>query len=239
MKILVVNPNASEVVTDVIETSARKKITDPTTEIIMMKNPRGTRNIDCTLADYQSAWSVMQAIVHRVEEGDIDAVVIAGFGNLGIYAYRELLNIPVVNLSEVAMTIGSTLGHRFTVLTTMRNNIPLIEDLVGLYQLKGRCASVRGIDINVERAATHREETLEKLKSEILEIVENDGAEVVVLGSAGLSGYSEELEELVNLPVLDPVSVTVKWAEMMVNTGLKHSKKRKFVTPPQDLSEYF
>ena len=93
--------------------------------------------------------------------------------------------------------------------------------------------------MNVERACSEREETLNQLKEEILKIVEEDGAEVVVLGCAGLCGYDEELQELVGLPVLDPVTVTVKVAEMYVHTGLCHSKKRKFAAPPQELEAYF
>ena len=41
------------------------------------------------------------------------------------------------------------------------------------------------------------------------------------------------------MPVLDPVTVTVKVAEMMVETGLCHSKRRKFANPPQDFEAYF
>ena len=93
--------------------------------------------------------------------------------------------------------------------------------------------------MNVERACSEREETLRQLKEEVLKIVEEDGAEVVVLGCAGLCGYDEELQELVGLPVLDPVTVTVKVAEMYVQTGLCHSKKRKFAKPPQDFEAYF
>ena len=69
-------------------------------------------------------------------------------------------------------------------------------------------------------------------------IIRSDGADVIVLGCAGLCGYDEELQELVGIPVLDPVTVTVKAAEMFVSTGLKQSKLRKFAFPPQDKNEY-
>lgn len=239
MKILVANPNSSQPVIEVIERSARSKVVNPDTEIIMLRNYRGTKGIDCTFADYQSAWSIMREIIKKVESEKIDAVVLAGFGNLGIYALKEALSIPMLSMSETSMTIAAMMGHKFTVLTTMRNNIPLLEDLVRLYCLEGKCASVRGIDINVEECVTHRERAMNGLKEEILKIVEQDGAEVVILGSAGLCGYNEDLQELAKIPVLDPVAVTVKMAEMMVETGLSHSKKRKFANPPQELSAYF
>lgn len=43
MKILVVNPNSSEIVTEVIIRSAKRKIVNPNTEIIPLTNYRGTK----------------------------------------------------------------------------------------------------------------------------------------------------------------------------------------------------
>ena len=54
MRILVANPNSSEICTDVIIKSARRKVTDPNTELVFLTNPKGTKNIDCGFADYQS-----------------------------------------------------------------------------------------------------------------------------------------------------------------------------------------
>lgn len=239
MKILVANPNSSEIVTDIIMKSAKRKVTDPNTELIPLTNPKGTKNIDCGFADYQSVWSFMRAVLAKVEEVKADAVVLAGFGNVGVYALKEALNIPVLSISETAQTMASIMGHKYTVLTMLKQFIPYQEDLVRLYRLQDKCASVRGINVNVEKCVTDRERTLNELKEEILKIVEEDGAEVVVLGCAGLCGYDEELQNLVGLPVLDPVTVTVKYAEMMVETGLCHSKKRKFAMPPQAIEEYY
>ena len=94
MKILVINPNSSEIVTGVIEKSARKKAR-PSTELVFLTNPAGTKNIDCAFADYQSSWSHIRACLKKVEEIQADAVVLAGFGNVGINALKEALTIPV------------------------------------------------------------------------------------------------------------------------------------------------
>ena len=219
--------------------SAKRKVTDPNTELIPLTNPKGTKNIDCGFADYQSVWSFIRAIMAKVDEIHPDALVLAGFGNVGVFALKEALNIPVLSISETTQTLACLLGHKYTVLTMLKQFIPYQEDLVRLYRLQDKCASVRGINVNVEKCVTDRDVTLNQLKDEILEIVENDGAEVVVLGCAGLCGYDEALQELVGLPVLDPVTVTVKVAEMMVETGLCQSKKRKFAAPPQEFAAYY
>jgi allantoin racemase len=239
MRILVANPNSSEIVTGVIMESAKRKVTDPNTELIPLTNPKGTKNIDCGFADYQSVWSFIRAILAKVEEVKADAVVLAGFGNVGVFALKEALSIPVLSISETTQSLAATMGHKYTVLTMLKQFIPYQEDLVRLYRLQDKCASVRAINVNVEKCVTDRENTLNQLKDEILKIVDEDGAEVVVLGCAGLCGYDGALQELVGLPVLDPVTITVKVAEMMVATGLCHSKKRKFANPPQTFADYF
>lgn len=238
MKILVANPNSSELCTDVIRRSAYRQITDPNTELFFLTNSRGTKNIDCGFADYQSVWSLQRAVLEKCEEIKPDAVVLAGFGNVGIYALKEVLDIPVLSISETTQVIACLLGHKYTVIANISQFVPYQEDLVHLYRLDQKCASVRSIEMNVENACTDREETLGQLKEQIQEIIKSDGAEVIVLGCAGLCGYDEALQEMVGVPVLDPVTVTVKTAEMFVSTGLKQSKLRKFAFPPQDRREY-
>lgn len=239
MKIIVANPNSSEAVTTVIMKSANESNINENTELIPITNPKGTKSIDCTFSDYQSSWSLQREILNKVDEIKPDAVVIAGFGNLGIYALKEALAIPTLSMSETSMAVASTLGHKFTILTTLKQFIPAQEDIVKMFGMESKCASVRAIDVSVQDCVTNRVKTLELLEKEIYRIIEEDGAEVIILGSGGLSGYNEELQKIVNIPVLDPVKVTIKFAEMMVELGISHSKKRKFAYPPQQIDNYF
>jgi allantoin racemase len=238
MKILVVNPNSSEIVSEVIMRSARKKAR-PSTELVLLTNPSGTKNIDCAFGDYMSTHSHIKACLQAVKEHRPDAVVLAGFGNVGIYALKEALDIPVISISEATMAIACLLGHRFTTITMLKQFIPYQEDLVRIYGFEQKCASCRAININVEKAASERGATLAELKEEVLRVAQEDNAEVIILACAGLCGYEDELSEMTGMPVLDPVVVAVKVGEMMVETGLTHSKVRKFAFPPQDLDAYF
>ena len=238
MKILVLNPNSSDVVSDVIMKSARKKA-KATTELICLTNPGGTKNIDCAYGDYMSSHSHIKACLDKVKQIKPDAVVLAGFGNVGIFALKEALDIPVVSISEATMAIACLLGHKFSAVTMLKQFIPYQEDLVRLYRFDQKCASVRAININVENATIERERTLSELKEEVSKIVKEDGEEVIILACAGLCGYEDELTKMVGIPVLDPVVVAVKVAEMMVETGLCQSKVRKFAFPPQDINDYF
>lgn len=238
MKILIVNPNSSEAVSEVIMRSARKKA-KPTTELFLLTNPSGTKYIDCAFGDYMSTHSHLKACLDKVKELKPDAVVLAGFGNVGVNALKEVLDIPVVSISEASMAVACLLGHKFSTITMLKQFIPYQEDLVRFYGFESKCASVRAINTSGDRAASEREATLAALKEEVFRIAKEDHAEVIILAGAGLCGYEDELSKSVGLPVLDPVGVGIKVAEMMVEADLRHSKVRKFAFPPQNLEAYF
>jgi allantoin racemase len=237
VKILVINPNSSETVTGAIMDSARRAASSGT-ELIAVTTKGGTRNIDSALGDYLSGGYMIRTCLESVPVHAPDAVVLAGFGRVGIDALKEALAIPVVSIAEASMALACLLGHRFTTLTMLQQFVPYQQDLVRLYGFEARCASVRAIDVNVEECVTNREKTLRELEEQIRQIVAEDRAEVVILACAGLCGYEGELSRLARVPVLDPVAVAVKVAESLVGLGLSHSKARKFAFPPQPLDDY-
>jgi allantoin racemase len=237
MRLLVLNPNSSPTVTGAIMDSARRAVA-PGTELIPVTTKGGTRNIDSAFGDYLSGSFAIRTCLEAVELHRPDAVVLAGFGRVGIDALKEALAIPVVSISEASMAVASLLGHRFTTLTMLRQFIPYQQDLVRLYGFEAKCASVRAIDVNVEECVTDREKTLAQLTDVLKTIVAEDRAEVVILACAGLCGYDAELTRRAGIPVLDPVAVAVKVAESLVALGLSHSKVRKFAFPPQPLDSY-
>ncbi len=237
MKLLIVNPNSSDTVTAAVMESARHA-GDPSTELIAVTTKGGTRNIDSAFGDYLSGAYTIRTTLEAVQLHKPDAVVLAGFGRVGIDALKEALVIPVVSISEASMALACLLGHRFTTLTMLQQFIPYQQDLVRLFGFEAKCASVRAINVNVEECVTNRETTLRELTEQIQKIVAEDRAEVVILACAGLCGYDAELSRLAGVPVLDPVAVGVKVAETLVGLGLSHSKVRKFAYPPQPLEHY-
>src|SRR2546425_2181072 len=237
MKLLVVNPNSSEAVTAQIMESARRAASAGT-ELVGITTKGGTRNIDSAFGDYLSGAFMIRTCLESVEMHGPDAVVLAGFGRVGVDALKEALTIPVVSIAESSMAVACLLGHRFTTLTMLQQFIPYQQDLVRYYGFEAKCASVRAINVNVEECVTDRERTLRELTEQIRHIVAEDRAEVVILACAGLCGYDVELSRLAGVPVLDPVAVGVKIAEGLVGLGLSHSKVRKFAAPPQPLDHY-
>ena len=74
-----------------------------------------------------------------------------------------------------------------------------------------------------------------KTKQRLIEVskiaVEEDGAEVIIMGCAGMAGYAQEIENTLNIKVLDPSAVALKTAEAIADLGLSHSKVGLFATP--------
>jgi allantoin racemase len=238
MKLMIVNPNNSDTVTGAIMQSARRAAASGT-ELVPVTNKAGTRAIDSAFGDYMSGAYMIRTCLDAVAVHRPDAVVLAGFGRVGIDALKEALSVPVVSISESSMAMACLLGHRFTTLTMLQQFIPYQQDLVRYYGFEAKCASVRAINVNVEECVTERERTLRDLSAEIRKIVAEDRAEVVILACAGLCGYDEDLTKLAGVPVLDPVAIAVKVAESFVSLGITHSKVRKFALPPQPLDQYF
>jgi allantoin racemase len=76
----------------------------------------------------------------------------------------------------------------------------------------------------------------EKAKARIMALArqaaKEDGAEVIILGCAGLAGYAKDIERELGVVVLDPVAVALKVAEAIADLGLRHSKAGLFSKPP-------
>jgi allantoin racemase len=124
------------------------------------------------------------------------------------------------------------LGHKFSIMTSLSSRIPTRDLHVRLHGLESAFASAPALNMPV----LEMDANPEKAKARILELarraVQEDGAEVIVLGCAGLAGYAEDIERELGAVVLDPTSVAFKIAEAMADLGLRHSKTGRFAVPP-------
>jgi allantoin racemase len=222
MRILVINPNTCKEMTKHIELELRK-IKRPDVELDVVNLERGPYTIE-SFYDVSIAVPEMLKIVEEANKKNYDAIVIACFADPGIDAARQLSKIPVIGIQETSMHIASMLGHKFSVITPLRHLIPTKERYAKIIGLKDKLASVRSLDIPIIEI----EQRPEKTKSRILEVakeaIERDGAEVIILGCAGMTGYAKELEKELKIPVIDPITVSLKIAEVIVDLGLTHSK---------------
>ena len=177
-----------------------------------------------------AAPATVEAVMEAERKG-YDAVVICCFDDPGLHAARESVSIPVVGLGETSFTTALLLGNKFAVISTGKNSGAIYERKAMELGLTKRLAYSSGIDIPVLKLTEDKAKVKQQLLEEARKAVDGFGAEVVVLGCGGMMSLSEELSEILEVPVVDPLPVTVKMAETLAGLGLKHSKARFYHAP--------
>lgn len=194
------------------------------------------RNSVTLLTDYYEALLfdvyIAEAGVRAEEEG-FDAVVMDTVSDSGLYALRSRLTIPVIGPGLVSYAVATMLGKRFSIVTMWDRWRHLYEKNLDTYHLWQKCASVRAVNIppDVEALfAGKEEEMFAKLTEEARRAIDEDGADVILLGSTTMHQAGAYMAEHLPCPVINPGPVAIKMAETLVQLGLSHSKVA-FPTP--------
>jgi allantoin racemase len=229
MKIMVINPNSSVDMTNHIR-KALEGIKRPETELTVTCPDKGPVAIESAYDETLAAFYSMD-LVKKANAENYDAVIIACFSDPGLAAMKEISDILVVGIQEASIHVASMLGNKFTILTPMKKRIPSKYNDVWRNKLPYNLASVRELGMTV----TETDEKPDLAQKRIMEVarqaVEEDGAEVIILGCAGMAGYAEKAAKELNIVVIDPTSVAFKYAEAMVEAGIKQSKRALYAHP--------
>ncbi|WP_125617089.1 aspartate/glutamate racemase family protein [Specibacter cremeus] len=228
MRILVANVNTTQSMTDSIVEQARAAAA-PGTEIVGLTPRFGAESCEGNFESYLAAIAVMDAV--QSYPGPFDAVVQAGYGEHGREGLQELLDVPVVDITEAAASTALFLGHKYSVVTTLDRAVPLIEDRLKLAGLDARCASVRASGLAVLELEEEPERAVEAIVQQSELAVTQDKAEVIVLGCGGMAGLNDQVRERTGVPVVDGVAAAVTIAESLVRLGLSTSKVRTYAAP--------
>jgi allantoin racemase len=230
MRILVANVNTTESMTEAIASSARS-VASPGTEIVGITPRFGADSCEGNFESYLAAIAVMDAILAYPEP--YDAVIQAGYGEHGREGLQELLEVPVVDITEAAASTAMYLGHRFSVVTTLDRTVPLIEDRLKLAGLDQRCASVRASGLGVLELESDPERAVKAIVEQSRQAVADDHAEVICLGCGGMAELEEQVRAATGVPIVDGVRSAVTIAEGLVRMGLSTSKVRTYAPPRQ------
>lgn len=231
MKILLVNPNATASMTDKIAASARR-VAGPGVEIVARTGEGAPASIE---GHYDEAMSV-PALLRHAREGERDGVagvVVACFDDPGIGACRELASGPVIGIAEAAMKAATMLATSFSVVTTLPRSVPVIEELARRYGVDHQCRKVRSASISVLALEEEGSGAREKVRDEILRAIQEDNCEAIVLGCAGMADLTDWLSRETGVPVIDGVTVAVKFVEGLASVGLGTSKICAYAQPNQ------
>jgi len=227
MRILVINPNTTAAMTEKIGAAARR-VAAPGTEIVAVNPAGGPVSIE---GYYDEAISVpgLLEVIRRTP--DVDAVVIACFDDTGLDAARCVTDRPVVGIGEAAYHMAAMLSNKFSVVTTLGRSVPALEHNLHRYGLAARCARVRSSEVPVLDLEKPGSNARGRISAEVGRAIEEDRAEAIVLGCAGMTDLTEALAAEHGLPVLDGVVCAVSLSESMVRLGLRTTRLGGYAPP--------
>jgi len=175
-------------------------------------------------------------LVKKAEREGYDAVIIGCFYDPGLHEAREITNIVVTAPCESSLHIAATLGNKFAIIVGRKKWIPHMMRNVIDYGLKDKLQSFKTVDLGVHDLHKDEEETKRRLIKVAREAV-NEGAEVIILGCALFFGFFKELQEIIGVPVIDPLIAALKYAELLTEVkklaGWTHSKVCEYEPPPE------
>ncbi len=228
MRILLLNPNTTHAVTDLL-LAAGQPAAAAGTELIPLTAPRGVPYI-ATRAEAQIGGAVALEMLAEHHRG-VDGAIIAAFGDPGLMGARELFDIPVVGMAEAAMLTACMLGRRFAIVTFATALGPWYQECVELHGLTGRLAGIRmleGAFRSISNVQAEKEALLVDLANRA---VIEDGADVIILGGAPLAGLAEKVADRIPVPVVDQIAAAVKQIEALVTLKPRKATAGTFRRP--------
>lgn len=221
MRLLVLNPNTSDFVTQRVATQARR-VARPGTEIVAATGAFGARIIATRTEQAIAEHATLDALAHHAN--GCDAVVLAVSYDTALRAAREMLPIPVVGITEAALLTACMLGTRTGVVMFGRRVLPLYQEVALLHGLAARIAGWRALESGTPYTEGDQTAVEQSIVDAVTDLVERDGCEVVVLAGAVMAGVPERLQARVPVPLLEGVSCAVAQAEMLVRLGLPKAR---------------
>lgn len=220
MTLYVINPNSSAHVTDGIDRAVDplRAWGHPIRCLTLAEGPPGIET------DAHVAGVVEPQLRLARSLGDASGIVSACFSDPGVTKLRDALRVPVIGIREAAVTQALTLGRRFGVIAigeaSVRRHLAAF-DAMGLME---RLAGDRPLGLSVLELSD-RGKTLGRMIEIGLALRDRDGADVLIMGCAGMADYREEIEAATGIPVVEPCQAAVALTLGRITLGLVHGER--------------
>ena len=204
--ILVINPNSTEAVTRGIDEACAP-----------LRMPGGP-SIDCvTLKEGPPGIETQQHVdgvvapllkLVRKNEKRYAAFVIACYSDPGLHSIREITKKPVLGISECGILTALTLGQKFGVIAILRQSVPRHLRYVGALGVGERFAGELPVGLRVVELSDEKK-TFRRMVEVGKALRDTHGADVVVMGCAGMARYRRPLQDAIGIPVVEPTQAAV------------------------------
>ncbi len=207
-RILVINPNSNDAVTDGLRQAVLPLSFAQGPEIVCETLREGPFGIETQ----EHVESVTLPLRRRVEAAnDVDAFVIACYSDPGLHVAREGTPHPVFGIAECGVLTALTRADRFGVIAIKNRSIPRHIRYLRQMGLMDRLAGERALEISVAESASG-DGTLDRMIAIGRELKDRDGAGAIVMGCAGMARHRRPLEQDLGIPVIDPTQAAVAMA---------------------------
>lgn len=207
-RILVINPNSNEVVTRGISEAIDPVRFAGGPEIVCHTLAEGPPGIE-TQEHVETVTLPLRRLVEA--NGDADAFVIACYSDPGLHVCREATTRPVFGINEAGVLTALARADRFGVIAIRQRSVRRHIRYLRQMGLLDRLAGERALEMSVAETASG-EGTLDRMIAVGRELRDEDGAEVVVMGCAGMARHRRPLEAALGIPVIDPTQAAVAMA---------------------------
>ncbi|WP_017728846.1 aspartate/glutamate racemase family protein [Halalkalibacterium ligniniphilum] len=238
-RILFINPLHTEVFDDEFRTQfERFKIDETVVDVVSFEPEEGPIHVEYNCYEAMVIPELIRT-VKKAEEDGYDAAIIGCFYDPALRACREVTEKMVVTApAEAALHIATTLGENVSIIVGRKKWIPEMKENVHKYGFAHRLASFKPLGLGVHDFQKDHKETKRRIREAALEAIEQDGADVIVLGCTAEFGFFETLQDELGVPVIDASLSPFKYAEFLVEIKQKlawtHSKKAGYQSPPED-----
>jgi allantoin racemase len=206
--IVVINPNSSGAVTDAIDRAIAPLRMAGGPEIECVTLAEGPPGIEAQAHVEQVVQPILRFV--RARE-DAAAFVIACFSDPGLHVAREAAQRPVLGIAECGILTALTQGERFGIISILAGSVPRHLRYVRQLGLAARFAGDLPIGLGVAELADEGR-TLVRMSAIGSELRDHYGADVLVLGCAGMAQYRHQIAHAVGLQVVDPTQAAVAMA---------------------------
>ena len=217
--LFVINPNSSEKVTVGIEQAVRPLASHeiPIKCLTLAEGPPGIEN------QMQADLTIAPMLALAGAQENAAGFVIACFGDPGLHALRDMVDVPVVGIQEAAVSFALTLGQRVGVIAILPASIPRHLRAFGAMGVLDRLAGDRALGLGVLELAD-AERTLSGMIETGRTLRALDGADVLIMGCAGMAGYRAALEDALGLPVVEPCQAAAAMALSQIALGYSRNR---------------
>ena len=219
--LVVINPNSSQTVTDGIDTAIDplRSFGIPIRCLTLAEGPPGIES------QQQADLTIAPMLKLAAAQNDAAGYVIACFGDPGLHALRDQTSLPVVGIQEASVMTALTLGHKFGVIAILPASIPRHLRAFGAMGVSGRLAGDRALGLSVADLAEDGK-SLNAMIATGKRLRDEDGADVLIMGCAGMARFRNPLQDATGLPVVDPAQAAVCMALGQIRLNLSHKIQR-------------